>query len=508
MESITTSLTGNLAITGWIVLGLYLVLMIAIGVYCNKRFTNSLNGFLLGGRSLGPWIFALTYGSTYVSTAAFIGNAGSGYKSGMAYMLMPVPQILLIPLGMLIVAPRLRVLSQRLNVMTIPQMLGGRYKSTYMQFVGSVVILICIIPMMVSVTKGGALAVAQLLNLSYGVSVFLVSGVALAYLVFGGFMARVYTDLVQGSVMFIGMLLIVIFGLWSFGGVSGLADKLATVDTRLLETPGPTGWHDLLLFSSVFALTPWGSPQYVQTIFTINKKRSIYASAVLLSIWFGLLLVGPIVVGNMSRATFGNAFIDNVDKAFPAFTLHMFPNIIGALIIVAAIAAAMSSIDGILMTIGSAFGVDLYRRFFKKDATDKQTIMATNVMMIVAEVIVVIWALYPPDMLLYLNAVSHSIVGSSFLIPVFMAVRNKKATTAAGVASMTAGIATCLVWYFGAATVNGPYWFNMPPFVMAAIVATVVFLLVQRVTKPMDPAFVNDLFSKEAEEAAYVPEEV
>lgn len=508
MESITTSLTGDLATTGWVALSLYMVLMLGIGVYCNRKFASSLDGFLLGGRSLGPWVFAITYGSTYISTAAFVGNAGGGYRSGMAFMLMPVAQVLLVPLGMLVFAPRLRVFSHKLNSMTIPELLGNRYKSKFMQFAGSLVIIVFVIPMMVSITKGGSVAVSQLLNISYTSSVFLVSGVALVYLMFGGFMARAYTDVIQGTLMFGGMLAILVIGLWSMGGPTGLANSLAEVNPELLETPGPIGWDNLLLFSSVFALAPWGLPQYVQTSFTIKYRRNIYAAALMLCFWFGVMLVAPVVVGNMSRATFGNALMGNVDLAFPAFALHIFPNAFGAIIIVAAVAAAMSSIDGILMTVGSAFGVDIYRRFLKKDATDKQAIWASNITMIVSISIVVLWALNPPDMMLYLVTVSNSLVSSGFIVPLFMAIWNRKATTGAGIASMIASVSTCLIWYFvGGQTLNGPYWFNLPPFVAASIVAAIVFLIAQNITPKMDKAFVDDLFSKETQDAAYEVEE-
>ena len=93
-------LHGNLVVAGIIVLGAYMVGMLGIGIYCNKKYANNLSGFLTGGRNLGPWVFALTYGSTYLSASTFIGNTGTAYKAGMAYLMMPVAQVVLLPIGL------------------------------------------------------------------------------------------------------------------------------------------------------------------------------------------------------------------------------------------------------------------------------------------------------------------------------------------------------------------------------------------------------------------------
>lgn len=101
-------------------LGIYIVGMLGIGIYCNKKYANTLSGFLTGGRSLGPWVFALTYGSTYLSASTFIGNTGTAYKAGMAYLMMPVAQVVLLPIGLVVFSHGLRRVSVRLGAMTIP----------------------------------------------------------------------------------------------------------------------------------------------------------------------------------------------------------------------------------------------------------------------------------------------------------------------------------------------------------------------------------------------------
>ncbi len=147
-------LHGNLVVAGIIVLGAYMVGMLGIGIYCNKKYANNLSGFLTGGRNLGPWVFALTYGSTYLSASTLIGNTGTAYKAGMAYLMMPVAQVVLLPIGLILFSHGLRRVSVRLNAMTIPEYVSKRFKSPIAGLIASLVILIFMVPYMVGVVKG------------------------------------------------------------------------------------------------------------------------------------------------------------------------------------------------------------------------------------------------------------------------------------------------------------------------------------------------------------------
>ncbi len=139
-------LTDNLAVIGYVVLGIYMVGMLGIGIYCNKKYSSSLSGFLTGGRSVGPWVFALTYGSTYLSASTFIGNTGTAYKAGMAYLMMPVAQVVLLPIGLVLFSHGLRRVSVRLDAMTIPQYVEKRFKSPLAGTIASLIIIIFMVP--------------------------------------------------------------------------------------------------------------------------------------------------------------------------------------------------------------------------------------------------------------------------------------------------------------------------------------------------------------------------
>ncbi|MGI6423664.1 MAG: sodium:solute symporter family transporter [Tepidanaerobacteraceae bacterium] len=494
-------LNSALAIQGLVVLVIYMIGMLFIGIYCNKHFTSDLSGFLAGGRSIGPWVFALLYGSTYLSSSTFIGNTGTAYVGGLAFLFMPVPQLILLPVGILLFSHALRKMSKHLDVLTVPEFIARRYKSPLSGLLASLLIIIFMVPYMVAVVKGGAVSLEQLLGISYPVAVFLVSGVACLYLMAGGFMARAYTDVVQGVMMAIGMLFVLIGGFYIIGGPATIAAKVSALDPQLVETPGPLGWSQLLLFSTVFAISPWGLPQLVQTNFTIRDRKVVYTSSIVLAIWVSAVLFGSMIIGNMGRAYFGNQLINEPDQIFPAMVLTFFPNIFGAIIICAVIAAAMSTIDGVLMTAGTSFSVDIYKKFFRKDASDKEVLLVTNITMVVMILAVIIWAFNPPKMLLNLTSYAFSVIAGGLLVPIFFGMFYKEGTPAACLTSIMVGSGVTFIWYI--IKINNNYILGIPPFVAGTIIAAISFLIVSQNSAKLPKDFVDGLFSKEADLATY-----
>ena len=484
-----------------IVLVLYFVGMLAIGIYCNKKYAGSLSGFLAGGRSLGPWLFAFVYGSTYLSSSTLVGTSAAGYKAGISWLFMPIPQVVFIPLGILLFSHGLRKMSKRMDVYTVPEFLARRYKSSGAGLITSIVIILFMIPYMISVVKGGALSLGALLGVPYFWSVILVAGVAGVYIITGGYMARTYTDLVQAILMFFGVLLVAVAGLIAVGGPSGVATSLAAQDPELVSTPGPMGWSQIALFATVFGISPWGLPQLVQTNFTFKKRSVVYTSAIVLSFWACVVLFGTTINSVVGRAMYGDALLENVDALFPTMVMDLFPNFIGAIIICAVLAAAMSTLDGILMTAGSSFACDIYQKFLKKNASEKQVLRMNSIAMMIIIVIVVIGAMNPPKMMLTLTSYAFSVIAGCLMIPIFGGIYTKKGTTAGCLAGIIAGGVSTLLWYI--IKIDGGYILGIPPFITGIVVSCIAYFAVSAATKKLPEDFVNDLFSKEASLAAY-----
>ncbi len=487
----------SVVIMGYVILAAYLIGMLVIGFLCRKKYTDTVSGFFAGGKKLGPWVFALTYGSTYLSSSTFIGNTGTAYSGGMAYLFMPLAQVLSLPLGLIIFSHMLRKMSKTLDVVTIPAYIEKRFKSPVAGAIASVVIVLFFIPYLVGIVKAGSLSLGSLLGVPYKAGVLMVALISVLYLMFGGYMARCYTDVIQGIMMFVGMTAVLIAGFYIVGGPAEIAKGVAASDPALLETPGPKGWSALFLYSTVFAIAPWGLPTLVQTNFTIGNRRNVYTAAIVLSVWVAFVLCGSMIIGNMGRAYFGNALAGNADKVFPSLVMAWFPNALGALIIVAVIAAAMSTIDGTLMNSGAAIGVDIYKRFLKKDATDKTVIKVTNITMFVITAIVIIWAFNPPAMVLTLTSWAFSLIAGGLIVPVYVGLYWKRATNAGAVAAIIAGVLGTLLWY----VTKSPL--GIPPFVMGCVFSLLAMFIASKLSKPLPQEFIDELFAPVPDEQIY-----
>lgn len=301
--------------------------------------------------------------------------------------------------------------------------------------------------------------------------------------------------------MVVGMMAVVIAGFFIVGGPSAITEGVKAADPALLETPGPKGWSALFLYSTVFAIAPWGLPTLVQTNFTIGNRKHVYTAAIVLSIWISCVLFGSMIIGNMGRAFYGNALVDNPDSLFPTLVMDWFPNLFGAIIIVAVICAAMSTIDGTLMNSGAAVGLDIYKRFIKKDASDKKVITISNIAMGVITLVVIIWAFDPPAMVLTLTSYAFSLVAAGLIVPTYAGLYCKKLTSAGCVVGILAGLGFCLLWYITGTPLG------IPPFVVGMVASAIALFGVSKFTKPLPQEFIDDLFAK-LKNNAYVTETV
>ena len=479
---------GGLTVPNLVVLIIYLIIMVGIGIYC-RRYTTKLEGFFVGFRNLGPWLLAFTYFATYYSSSVMIGNSGVGYKAGLAWFFMPIAQVLLIPIGLLLFAKALMNASKQLGVITIPDYFRARYKSTLPSGFLALIMVVFLVPYMVAVTKGGALAFEILLGVPYKWAVVIIIAITAAYSVVGGFMSGVITDMIQGIIMIAGVVTVFIVSLVAAGGPAGVALKLQAIDPNLIRTPGTLGWAGLLGFSFVFGIAPWGIPQLLQKTLAMKSRRVVGPSAIVVLITALLVLYACNGSGVIARALFGNEFINNPDYALPTLIIRYLPPIMGAILLTAVVAAVMSTLDGILLVAAGAVSRDLYQQIINKKASDKSVLRLTWIVMLVLSVITLFAAFSPPPMLLYLTAFSFSLMTATILAPMFFGIYYKKATLAGCVASQLVGVAVVLILTILKVK------FLIHPLIPGLIAALITLPVVSSFTKKLPADFVARIFS-------------
>ena len=250
----------------------FFAVTIAIGLYCRKHSTD-VNGFVLGGRSVGPWLTAFAYGTSYFSAVVFVGYAGQfGWKYGIAATWAGIGNALIGSLlAWAILGRRTRIMTQHLDSATMPQFFAARFNSKSLKLAASAIIFVFLIPYTASLYNGLSRLFGMAFDIDYSVCVIVMAVLTAVYVIAGGYMATAINDFIQGIIMIIGIVAVIGAVLNSQGGFLEALNKLGQVsDPAVSSTPGvfnsffgpdPVNLLGVVILTS---LGTWGLPQMVQ----------------------------------------------------------------------------------------------------------------------------------------------------------------------------------------------------------------------------------------------------
>ncbi|MDE7271408.1 MAG: sodium:solute symporter, partial [Acetatifactor sp.] len=299
-----------------VVLVVYFAVLIGIGLYCRKHATD-VNGFVLGGRNVGPWLTAFAYGTSYFSAVVFVGYAGQfGWKYGIAATWAGIGNAIIGSLlAWVILGRRTRVMTQHLNSATMPQFFGERFQSKGLKIGASVIIFIFLIPYTASLYNGLSRLFGMAFNIDYSVCIVLMAVLTAIYVIAGGYMATAINDFIQGIIMLFGLVAVIAAVLMSKGGFMAALEGLAQVtDPSVTETPGIFASFfgpdplNLLFVVLLTSLGTWGLPQMVQKFYAIKNEEAIKKGTIISTI-FALVVSG----GCYFLGGFGRLFSDQID---------------------------------------------------------------------------------------------------------------------------------------------------------------------------------------------------
>ena len=257
------------------ILILYFAVLIGIGLYCRKH-TTDVNGFVLGGRSVGPWLTAFAYGTSYFSAVVFVGYAGQfGWKYGIAATWAGIGNALIGSLlAWVVLGRRTRIMTQHLDSATMPQFFGERFNSRALKVAASVIIFIFLIPYTASLYNGLSRLFGMAFDIDYSVCIIIMAVLTAIYVIAGGYMATAINDFIQGIIMLVGIVAVIAAVLMSKGGFMASLNGLAQIsDPEVSKAPGifasffgpdPLG---LLFVVILTSLGTWGLPQMVQKFY-------------------------------------------------------------------------------------------------------------------------------------------------------------------------------------------------------------------------------------------------
>ena len=399
--------------TGTIVgLTIYFIAMLGIGFYAWRKSTSDIDGYVLGGRSLGPGVTALSAGAADMSGWLMLGLPGAMFATGLSAAWIGVGLFLGALTNWIVVAPRLRDRTVEVgDALTIPDYFGKRFpRGESLQVVSSAVIVI----FFTLYTASGLVAGGKLFDSAFGESytlgLFLTGGVVVAYTLFGGFLAVSLTDFVQGCIMFVAMILVPIVALTGAGGWDHAGEVIRSVDPKHMELWKGMGFLSLIS-SLAWGLGYFGQPHIIVRFMAIRSRDEVPASRNIGMGWMLVTLIGSLSVGlaGLAYATENNVPIDDPETIFIVLSDVLFNPWISGFLLAAILAAIMSTISSQLLVSSSSIVEDYYRRFFRRDASQKELVLAGRLSVLVVALVALVIAWNPQANVL--NIVSHAWAG-------------------------------------------------------------------------------------------------
>ena len=404
--------------------------MIGIG-FMYRHSSKDVSGFVLGGRSVGPWVTAFAYGTSYFSAVIFVGYAGQfGWKYGIASTWIGIGNTLIGSLlAWVILGRRTRIMSQHLGSATMPQFFEARFGSTALKIAASVITFIFLIPYTASLYNGLSRLFGMAFNIDYSICVIVMAVLTGIYVIAGGYMATAINDFIQGIIMLFGIVAVIAAVLNSQGGFLAALNGLAEVTDETVSTapgvfasffgPDPLNLLGVIILTS---LGTWGLPQMVQKFYAIKSEKSI-STGTIVSTVFALIVAG----GCYFLGGFGRLFSSQIDIAAGGYDsiiptmLSGLPDFLIAIVVILVLSASMSTLSSLVLTSSSTMTLDLLKDHVIKDMDEKKQVLIMRALIVVFIAISVIIAIvqYKSNItfIAQLMGVSWGALAGAFLAP-------------------------------------------------------------------------------------------
>ncbi len=486
-----------------ILLLLFFGCMIGVGLYTRKS-AGSTTDFVLGGRSVGPWLSAFAYGTSYFSAVVFVGYAGQfGWKYGISSTWIGLGNAVIGSLiAWVIMGRRTRVMTHHLEVATMPDFFGKRYSSNVLKLVASAIAFVFMIPYTASVYNGLSRLFGMAFDIPYTVCVVTMAVLTGVYVILGGYMATAINDFIQGIIMLIGIVAVIAAVLSGQGGFMEAIRTLSELESDIPVTLGQKGAFtsffgpDPLNLLGVIILTSlgtWGLPQMVHKFYAIKSEKAIKTGTIVSTFFAIIVSGGCYFLGGFGRL-FDSPAIYKADgsivyDAIVPSMLATLPDILIGIVIVLVLSASMSTLSSLVLTSASTLTLDFIKGTIVKKMDDKKQLIYIRVLIVFFIVISVVLALNPPTFIAQLMGISWGALAGAFLAPFLYGLYWKGVTKAGVWASFICGVGITvsnMFLKFIASPINAG--------AAAMIVGLIVTPVVSLVSPKLDKKFLEGTF--------------
>ncbi|MBR6714054.1 MAG: sodium:solute symporter [Bacteroidaceae bacterium] len=496
----------------------FFAIMIGVGLYSRKQ-ANSVDGFVLGGRRVGPWLTAFAYGTSYFSAVVFIGYAGQfGWKYGLSSTWIGIGNALIGSLlAWMVLGKRTKQLTQHIDSRTMPDFFGIRFSSQNLRIVASVIVFIFLIPYTAGVYKGISTLFEMGFDISYEYCVIAMALLTAVYVILGGYKATAINDFVQGIVMLFGIVVVIMAVINSQGGLTAAVGKLAELPADgateagsggFASWFGPDPWN-LLGVVVLTSLGTWGLPQMVGKFYSITDESAIRRGTIISTLFAIVVAGGCYFLGGFGRL-FDSPAIYNADGkiAFDSIVpsmLNTLPDVLIALVVLLVLSAYMSTLASLVLTSSSTMTLDLIYRDKKANSQEvrsgeiddtvegnieRRKVIVMRVLIVFFIAISLLIALNPPTFIAQLMGISWGALAGAFLAPFMLGLYWKGVTPAS--------VWACFIWGVGLTVVNMLTGNAIANPINCGAIAMVggfpVVWIVSLFTRKMDKETVNNMF--------------
>lgn len=508
----------------------YLVITALLG-YLGFKQTKNASDYLVAGRKAHPLVMAISYGATFISTSAIVGFGGAAAVYGMGILWLTFLNIFIgIFIAFVFFGKRTRKIGHNLDAHTFPELMGKRFDSKFLQWASGLLIFVAMPLYAGSVVIGGAQFVAETLKINYDIALFFFVTIVALYVIMGGLKGVMYADAFQGTIMFIGMVILLIFTYINLGGIvpaHKALTALAPEAKKVWGNYGHLGWTAMPLAGSVFwwrlvstivmgvGIGVLAQPQLVVRFMTVKSDREINRATLVGGIFILMMTGVAFTVGALTNVYFhdklGSISIvaagKSVEKIIPMYINSAMPSWFAAIFMITLLAAAMSTLSSQFHAMGSAFGRDFLEKGLKVNM--KNSMLTNKIAMLVAILVSTLIAYILPRffsqgsaIIARGTAIFFGLCAATFLPLYFSGLYWKRATKSGVVAGFLTGLVISAFWLlfvhasesaplglakaiFGVPTIAGSsMWKEVDPIIVALPISAIVTVVVSLFTKP------------------------
>ncbi|WP_448211701.1 sodium/proline symporter PutP [Colwellia sp. MEBiC06753] len=467
-------------------LGLYFVLMLAIGLYAAKKSTSNLSGYMLGGRKVSPQVTALSAGASDMSGWMLMGLPGAMFLNGFDTIWIAIGLIIGAWTNYALVAPKLRMYTEVANdALTVPDFLAQRFNKNdgVIKMVSAVVIIIFFTLYTSAGLVGGGKLFESAFGIDYQIGVIVTMLVVVAYTLLGGFLAVSLTDFVQGVIMFVALVLVPIVAFSYFNSADAMLAHTASNIPSISQSVGQLSL--LTLVSSLaWGLGYFGQPHIIVRFMAIDSVKNIKVARRIGMSWMTVTIVGALATG-LTGVAYVNKYkvqLTDPETIFVYFSNVLFHPLISGFLLAAILAAVMSTISSQLLVSSSSLTEDIYRTYSKKSIDQNRLVAIGRICVFVVALISAGIAMNPTSSILGIVSNAWAGFGAAFGPLILLSLWWKRMTYSGALAGIISGAVTVLIWVYlpildDGATLSSLVYEMVPGFIVSTFTIWAVSLL-------------------------------